>query len=298
VPRVANRRNFEEGSNKQQQPQQAVTASTFRPVYKRRTFTTSTTAAAPTGASVRVEGSANRFKNYRRNGTDSRASPSSTSRRPFTPRTTSEKENAAAAAATESPQTTKPSLIKKAPLPRGNFRPKEKNAEGGAAGGAKEDGENYPEHFKQLLQQKQKEVNTQQNDKNVLKKPQLKQFKPTERTPSTRPVYPTRQNRFTPKITSTSTTEATAPKQLATVTPKRPLRTRPRPTEKTRVSIGSTLQEPPTAKTTATYATRAPPPVKQAAAASGEHESHTPADEFKQVDPPLREYFPRTSAVS
>jgi hypothetical protein len=282
-----NRRNFETVASENNK-QQAVTASTFRP-FRRRTFTPSTTVAAPT--TVRAEGSANRFRNYRRNATDAgaRTSSSTTSRRPFTPRTTAE--SVTSSTTTESlTQTTKSSPTKKTPLTRGNFRPKEKTSAGGVTGGAaKDDEDNYPEHFKQLL--KTKEVNTQQNDKSVLKKP-VKHFKPTERTASTRPVYPTRQNRFTPKITTTSTTEASSPKQLATVTPKRPLRSRPRPTEKTRVSVGSTLQEPPTAKTTPTYVTSRAP-VKQAL-----DEINTPTDEFKQIDPPIREYFPRTSAVS
>ncbi|KAG5673129.1 hypothetical protein PVAND_003202 [Polypedilum vanderplanki] len=289
VPRGSNRRNFETNGSENNK-QQAVTASTFRPAYKRRTFTTSTTAASPT--TVKNEGNVNRFKNYRKNSTDNR--PSTTSRRPFTPRTTL---NSAVSSTSEIPQTTKPSPLKKLPLTRGNFRPKEKTIDAnGAAVAAKDDEDNYPEHFKQLLL-KNKEVNTQQNDKNVLKKPQ-KQFKPTERLPTTRPIYPTRQNRFTAKITSTSTTEASVtPKQqqpLATaVTPKRPLRTRPRPTEKTRANIGSTLQEPPTAKTTVIYATRSP--LRQSV--NDQEIINTPTDEFKQIDPPIREYFPRTSAI-
>lgn len=285
MPRGPNRRNFESG-DAENNKQQAVTAAPFRPTYKRRTFTTSTTAASPTTVKVKVN--ANRFKNYRRNSTDNR--PSLPSRRPFTPRTTSE--SSIVSSTSENPQqTTKPSPLKKLPLTRGNFRAKEKTVDGKeAAVATKDDEENYPEHFKQLIL-KNKEVNTQTNDKSVLKKP-IKQFKPTERSPTTRPIYPTRQNRFTAKITSTSTTEASATtKQQQPVTPKRPLRTRPRPTEKTRVNIGSTLQEPPTAKTTATRA-----PFKQSVI---EQEIiNTPTDEFKQIDPPVREYFPRTSAVS
>lgn len=283
--------------------------STFRPSpYKRRTFTTSTTPSSESAVTIKIEGNANRFrKNYRKNVADivgtttiraAATNRSTSTRRPFTPRTTSEN---VLATTSEMPTSTKESPLKKVPFTRGNFRPKTTDKEKGSD--EKEEGDNYPEHFKQLL--KNKEVNTQQNDKSVLKKP-VKPFRPpsTERSPnlksagSSNIVFPTRQNRLLSKIKTTTepslSTDAASEssQQLTTLQTKRPLRTRPRPTERTKLNIGSTLQEPPTAKTTKSYATQAPP------SQSSHVEFNTQTDGMKQIDPPIREYFPRTSAVS
>lgn len=207
--------------------------------------------------------------------------------------------------ASELPTSTRASPVKKVPPSRGSFRPKTSSKE---VEDKKDEEDNYPEHFKQLL--KSKEVFTEGNDKNVIKKP-IKPFRPTSTSEKpTNPVtsasksksnvlFPTRQNRFLPKapsITATTTEAPPSSSQSVTVAPKRPLRTRARPTERTRANIGSTLQEPPTIKkSTPIYATRSP--IEQESEAY-EDRIITQADELKQIDPPISEYIPRTNAVS
>lgn len=212
------------------------------------------------------------------------------SRRQFTARSTSEN---VLVSTSEAPSSTKASL-KRIPFTRGNFRPitSEKIGDGNASS----DEENYPEHFKLLL--KNKETSAESNKK-LLKKP-LKAFRTSSDEKTTKSpirtasksnvLYPTRSKSF---ARTTTTTEVPSTSTARSVTPNRLLR-RPRPTERTKVNIGSTLQEPPTAKATASYATRSP--VRQFVEESVN--VNTQADPVKQIDPPLREYFPRTSAVS
>jgi len=289
-----NRRNFEAAAPQDQNIEKMPDVSTLRPVYKRRKYSTSTTISTPP-VTTKIESS--RFKNYRKNASDV-ITPKP--RRPFTPRTTSEN---VLVTASEQPSSTRASPVKKVPPSRGNFRPKATSKE---ASDNKEDGDNYPEHFKQLL--KSKEVFTEGNDKNVIKKP-IKPFRPTSTSTSEKPtisvtstskpksnLFPTRQNRFLPKAPSTTTEAPSSSSQSVTIAPKRPLRTRTRPTERTRTNIGSTLQEPPTIKkSTPIYATRSP--VAQESAAY-EDRIITQADGLKQIDPPISEYIPRTNAVS
>ena len=113
---------------------------------------------------------------------------------------------------------------------------------------------------------------------------------PVRTTSKSSVAYPARSKAFT---RVTTTTEVPSSSTVRSVTPNRLLR-RPRPTERTKVNVGSTLQEPPTAKATASYATR--PPVRQFIEESVH--VNTQADPAKQIDPPLREYFARNSAVS
>lgn len=293
-----NRRNFESPSINDQNFEKRPDVSTLRPAYKRRVFSTSSTISTPASTVKIVESNAGRFKNFRKTSSDV-----ITARRPFTPRSTSEN---ILSAASESPLTTKSSAVKKAPVTRGNFRPKPAGNEA-----TKDDGdENYPEHFKQLL--KTKEVNTQQNDKSVIKKP-IKTFRPTSTSarpllagglpssvkPKSNVLFPTRQNRFLSKpstVSTVSTEPSTSSSQSVTIAPKRLLRTRTRPTERTRVKIGSTLQEPPTVKhSTPIYATKSP-----LAQESETYEERiiTQGDGLRQIDPPISEYLPRTKSVS
>lgn len=221
-------------------------------------------------------------------------SPSSTqkTRRPFTARSTSEN---VLVTTSELPSPTKASF-KRVPFTRGNFRPTPKDK---AVNGNASDEENYPEHFKLLL--KNKEAANEENDKAILKKP-LKNYRPSSvnkttkspvRNASKSSVQLAPRSRVFPKVTTT-TTEVPSSSEAASVTTKRSFR-RPRPTERTKTNVGSTLQEPPTAKSTSSYATRSPmrhSDVEDALVVN------TQADTVKQIDPPLREYFPRTSAVS
>ncbi|CAH1729516.1 unnamed protein product [Chironomus riparius] len=312
-----NRRNFEAAAPQDQNIEKKPNVSTLRPAYKRRTYSTSTTISTPP-ATIKFESSTgSQFKNHLKNTSDVvTAKP----RRPFTLRTTSENVLVTASefpsstraspgkkiivTTSEAPSSTRASPVKKVPPSRGNFRPKSSSKE---AGDTKDDGDNYPEHFKQLL--KSKEVFTEGNDKNVIKKP-IKPFRPTSTSekpirpvtsankPKSNVLFPTRQNRFLPKaqsITATTTEAPSSSSQSVTVVPKRPLRTRTRPTERTRANIGSTLQEPPTIKkSTPIYATRSP--VAQESEAY-EDRIITQADGLKQIDPPISEYIPRTNAI-
>lgn len=266
------RRNFEVPQETvEQKPEEKSTTS--RSSFKRRT-----TARAQT----KPDGATSRFK-VTRTLPQEVQSTTPKARRQYTPRSTSEN---VLMTTSDIPSSTKASF-KRIPFTRGGARARtvEKSA-------PSED-ENYPEQFKLLL--KNKEINSEK-DKTSLKKP-LKAFRPSSADKTTKPpirtasrssvVFPAR-TKGTTKLTST--TEAPPSTTSASVTPKRILR-RPRPTEKTKINYGSTLQEPPTAKSTPTYATR--PTVKQAVEES--MNVNTQADGNKQIDPPIREYFPRTS---
>lgn len=287
-----NRRNFETTVSQDQNIVKRPDVSTFRPGYKRRTFTTASTTV---GSTAKPENGASRFKNIRKTPPDT---VTAKTRRPFATRSTTEHVPVAL-----SESTTRKSAVKKIPPTRGNFRPKTVSKE---LNDDKDDGEeNYPEHFKQLL--KNKEVNTQQNDRNVIKKP-VRAFRPTSTSerpvsiitssvkPKSNVLFPTRQNRFLSKPPTTSTESPSTSTQSVTVAAKRPLRTRSRPTERTKVNIGSTLQEPPTVKqSTPIYATKSP-----VAQESETYEDRiiTQDDGLRQIDPPISEYIPRTNPVS
>lgn len=271
------RRNFEAAQETvEQKPEEKPTTS--RSSFKRRT-----TAAR---AQSKPDGATSRFK-VTRTLQQEVQSTTPKGRRQYTPRSTSEN---VLMTTSDIPSSTKASF-KRIPFTRGNARAK--TFEKSSNGNAPSEDENYPEQFKLLL--KNKEVNSEK-DKSSLKKP-LKAFRPSSVDKTTKPtirtasrssvLFPAR-TKGTTKITTT--TEAPPSTTLASVTPKRSLR-RPRPTEKTKINYGSTLQEPPTAKSTPTYATR--PTVKQSAEES--MNVNTQADGNKQIDPPIREYFPRTS---
>lgn len=257
--------------------------TTARPAYKRRTST-------PASVQEKSEKAANRFK-VTRKAPHETSSTTRKSRRQFTARTTSDN---VLVTTSDAPSPTKAS-IKRVPFTRGNFRPKptEKLVNGNAAASE----ENYPEHFK--LQLKNKEASVE-NDKTVLKKP-LKPIRPSSVIKTTKsPIRAaSKTNVLLPRSRAfprpTSTTATSAPQSTESTQPtSRKLFRRPKPTERTKANFGSTLQEPPTAKATASYATRAP---KQIAVEESVN-VNTQADEAKQIDPPRHEYFPRTSAVS
>jgi hypothetical protein len=274
------RRNFQENVEEK--------ATTSRTTYSRRRPTT--TKAAVT-AKEKPEIATSRFRATRRPiQKNVEAVTTVKPRRQFTARSTSEN---VLATTSEAPSSTKAS-IKRVPFTRGNFRPK--SSEKIVNGNASSEEENYPEHFKLLLKNKETSV---ENDKKVLKKP-LKPLRPLSDEKTTKPsirtasksnvLYPTRSKAAFTRPTTTTEVPSSTPKA---VTPNRLLR-RPRPTERTKINVGSTLQEPPTAKATPSYATR--PPVRQFVEESVN--VNTQADPAKQIDPPLKEYFPRTSAVS
>lgn len=278
------RRNFEvKQESVEQKPEERV--STSKSAFKRRTTTISSMTQEKPDKVIR------RVKVTRKTPIET-TSTTPKSRRQFTARSTSEN---VLVTTSELPSSTKASF-KRIPFTRGNFRPIPKDKE--VVNGNASDEENYPEHFKLLL--KNKEAN-EENDKTILKKP-LKNYRPSSVNKTTKsPVrnasksnvqLPPRSRVF-PRATST-TTDVSASTEAASVTTKRSFR-RPRPTERTKTNVGSTLQEPPTAKSTPGYATRAPvrhSDVEDAIVVN------TQADAAKQIDPPLREYFPRTSAVS
>lgn len=268
--------------------------ATTRSTYKRRTSTAATTSNQDKPLKI-----ASRVK-VTRKLVQGDSSTTSRPRRKFTAQSTS---NNVLVTTSEQPTPTKASL-KKIPFTRGNFRPNktsEKVVDGNASGE-----ENYPEHFKLLLK------NKETGEDKALKKP-VKPFRPSPSSkPTSRPTSkPTSKTTKSPaKVASktntaspvrprvfarasTTTTEASLSAESAPITTRRSFR-RPRPTERTKLNVGSTLQEPPTARSTPGYATRSP---KQVVIEEPVN-VNTQADETKQIDPPLREYFPRTSAVS
>lgn len=293
--KTATRRNFESASNDEQKLE-SPTSSSLRPSYKRRTFSTST--ANPSSTVKSVESAAERFRSNRKSSGISLTTEKL--RRQFTQRTTSEN---IIVTTPENSSTTRVTFRKPT---RGTYRPKttiksNANDDGSSTGG---DEENYPEHFKALL--KNKEVITQQNDKSVLKKPS-KVFRPTSTDKPTKVPVKIKPNAalYSPrprlvKSTTVASTEASQSTSETVVTRRPTLRTRPpfRPTERAKLNIGSTLQEPPTAKTTPTYATRTS--VKQIVEEESMNvNTQITNDAIKQIDPPINEqYFPRTSAVS
>lgn len=264
----------------EQKPEEK-SATTTRSTFRKRTST-----AEPTLNQDKPLKIASRVK-VTRKLVQGGSSTTSRPRRKFTAQSTS---NNVLVTTSEAPTSTRASL-KKIPFTRGNFRPKtsEKVVDGNAS-----DEENYPEHFKLLL----KNQETKSDDK-ASKKP-VKPFRPsstnkTTKAPTKAAQKPKNLPPARPRVfarASTTTTEASSSVESVPVTTRRSFR-RPRPTERTKLNVGSTLQEPPTARSTPGYATRSPKQV-----VIEEHVNvNTQADETKQIDPPLREYFPRTSAV-
>lgn len=271
----------------------AEKTSTQKTNFKRRP-SRSTTAATR----EKVEDVTNRFKVTRKPASETL--PTTTKpRRQFTARSTSEN---VLVTTSEAPSPTKAAL-KRVPFTRGNFRPKttEKPVDGNA--GAEE--ANYPEHFKLLLKNKEADGEA---DKTVQKKP-LKSFRassvnkttksPAKPAPKSNVLLPTRAKTYSRVTSSTTTTDQPpSPTEAARDAPVTMLRSRfrrPKPTERTKTTFGSTIQEPPTARSTSSYATRSP---MRHSRAEDAPVVNTQADTAKQIDPPLREYFPRTSAVS
>lgn len=286
VKKGLRRRNFPTSTETAEQKSDEK-VSTFRPPIKRRPVTSTTAAAS---IKDKPENTTRRLKGTPRNVT--KIAPTTFKpRRQFTARSTSEN---VLVSTSEPPSSTKASF-KRLPFTRGNFRPK--TTEKAIDGNASED-DNYPEHFKLLL--KSKEV-TDVNDKAVLKKP-LKPIRPStvnkttkssiRSAPKVNILTPQRPKAFARASTSTEASST----ELPTVTTRRSFR-RPRPTERTKINVGSTLQEPPTAKSTPAYPTRSSARHLEAEVEESMN-VNTQADSAKQIDPPIREYFPRTSAVS
>lgn len=257
-----------------------------RTSYRRKPTSTSATTIAP---SKNSDNSNIRLRHNRKNITTT-ALPSTTPkhRRQFTARTLPEN---VLMTTSQIPLSTKASAMK-VPLTRGNFRPNPIDKE--MNGNADSEEQNYPEHFKLLLKNKQLTDNA---DKIALKK-SVKPFRPltTEKStkspiitaPKKNVLFPTRSRAF-PKFTTTTESVST---EFISVTPRKSLR-RPRPTERTKTNVGSTLQEPPTAKATRSYATRSPG--RQHSEESVKVKTQT--NEIKQIDSPVREYFPRAVSV-
>lgn len=278
-PKEIRKKDYDTQENIKPTPEEVVT--TEQTSFKRR---------ATTPAPSIPEKGASRIKVTRKPAQDT--SPTTYKpRRQFTVRTTSEN---VLGTASDAPSLTKAS-IKRVPFTRGNFRPKPTGKP--ADGNASLEDQNYPEQFKLLL--KNKEANVE-SDKSVSRKP-VKPYRSPSVNKTTKPSnrQASKSNvelPIRPKAFSRATTTTTVPSTStsAVLTTKRSFR-RPRPTERTKTNLGTTIQEPPTKRATGSYATRAPlrqAPVDDALVVN------TQADETKQIDPPLREYFPRTSAVS
>ena len=239
-----------------------------------------------------------RFKGTRKPTTEGPLTTAK-SRRQFTVRSTSEN---VLVTTSEAPSSTKASL-KRVPFTRGNFRPNPTKGSINNDGNVASEEENYPEHFKLLLKNKEPEP-SQENDKAILKKP-LKPYRPSSVNKTTKsPIKtftkntvapPSRPNAFVRSSTTTTTEVPSSSTDGVASTTKRAFR-RPRPTDRTKTTVASTLQEPPAARSTLVYATRSPVRQQQVPVEDTLH-VNTQADAAKQIDPPLREYFPRTSAV-
>jgi hypothetical protein len=291
--KVASRRNFESTSNAEN------SQTTLRPAYKRRTFpsvkntsTTEKTSDTTVKAKYTRKLSENQSTTFK-------------PRRQFTPR--AKAENVIATTPLTISSTSR--IVFKKPT-RGNYRPKSATKNGAnddgtlTGGGGGGDEENYPEHFKTLLKNKEVATPTQESDKSVLKKPS-KPFRPLpEKTTTNAPAVkakpnavlyaPRQQHRL--KVTSPAPAEVISSSTIESTTARRAsLRTRPphRPTERARLNIGSTLQQPPTVKST-----RAP--ISQIVVEESMNvNTQITDDAIKQIDAPVDEaYFPRTSAVS
>lgn len=213
------------------------------------------------------------------------------SRRPFTSRIISEQNYLMTT--TDAPSSTKASL-KRVPFTRGNFKPAIKDKVKMNA-----DDENYPEHYKLLLKTKENE--------NVVEKPlkpksvavkafrqgQTSNTKTTESSArhasKTSVHFPTRARSFS-KFTA-STTEASTEKTIS-VSPKINNLRRPKPTERSKISLGNTIQQPPTAKSTR-FTTRIPAP-----RFNEEFSDSTYQEKKNQINPANKESFVSTSAVS
>lgn len=228
--------------------------------------------------------------------TQSSTSSSSTSvpvksRKPYTSRIVSEQNYLMTT--TDAPSSTKASL-KRVPFTRGNFKPAIKDKVKMNA-----DDENYPEHYKLLLKTKENE--------NVVEKPlkpksiavkafrqgQTSKTKTTESSArhasKTSVHFPTRARSFS-KFTA-STTEASTEKTIS-VSPKINNLRRPKPTERSKISLGNTIQQPPTAKSTR-FTTRIPAP-----RFNEEFSDSTYQEKKNQINPAIKESFVSTSAVS
>ena len=286
IPKGLRRRNFQASTESVEQKPD-VKVSTYRPPLKRRPTTSTTVASTsvkekPENVTRRVKG-ANKI-------IPKTSSTTPKPKRQFTARSTSDN----VLVTTSEPLLSTKASFKRVPFTRGNFRPK--TTEKIIDGNASED-DNYPEHFKLLL--KSKEV-TDVNDKAVLKKP-LKPFRPSSVNKTTKSTIRTvsKGNVLTAQkprafVRASTSTEVSSSSEALPVTTRRSFR-RPRPTERLKAKVGTTLQEPPTAKSTSSYPTRSSAKQLQVEETVN---VNTQADAAKQIDPPLREYFPRTSAVS
>lgn len=281
--KTAKRRVFESVSKDNKKNE--TTTSTFRPAYKRKTFSTTTA----TSTTKTLEGSALRLKTNRKSS-----------------ELKSIKSQPSTRLSTQNFLTSTPTIISstraivKKPT-RGINRPKAAVKNIVNDGG---DGENYPEHFKALL--KNREVITQESNKSVLKKPKSFRQQSTENiTKASINIKPhvslkSRQNRTSNLEILNSTQEYFSTTELIP-NKKTTLRMRPfyRPSVRKIIKTGSTLQEPPTAMSKPTQASRTLSANRIIEEESMNVNTKITDDSIKQIDRPIQEaYFPRTSAVS
>lgn len=264
-----------------------------RTAFKRRIIPLSSTEkSSVTATTVKP---ANQRQNRRINSSlTTQSTSSSTSvpvkaRRQYTSRVISEQNYLMTT--TDAPSSTKASL-KRVPFTRGNFKPaiKDKVKENS-------DDENYPEHYKLLLKTKDKD-----NDVEKPFKPKSAAIKSSRQGQTSKTTesslrhasktsvhFPTRARSFS-KFTA-STTEASTEKTVS-VSPKINNLRRPKPTERSKISLGNTIQQPPTAKSTR-FTTRIPAP-----RFNEEFSDSTYQEKKNQINPAIKESFVSTSAVS
>lgn len=280
--------------------------------------------------------SGSRFKPTRKSVKDT--SPTiSKSRRPFATRSTTESASIASRLTTKAPLASQKAPVARVnlrQLEKTRQKP-EKAVKDGMNDSSEE--ENYPEHFKLLLKNKansNSELPTQiinESEKKATRKvTTVKYYRQSPVTTiSTPTATETKSLRSTTSRVSRSTTSAALPsttartekkfqfaqrprvlaRTRATSTTENPqavsndeqtkstsnrLFKRPKPTDRTRNNQGSTLQEPPTEKPAPIYY----PPRLSRPVSSESTNTQTEFDLSKQIDPPIHEYFPRTSSVS
>lgn len=284
---------FQKADEKSSSRRVSPSSSTVRPIYKRRTFSTTIV----TSTTKPLETSTSRFKINRKSGESLTLKPKSQ----FTSRFSTQNVLVTTPKTTISPSSSTHATFKKPT--RGNYRPKSsKNITNDGNTG---DEENYPEHFKALL--KNREVITQESDKSVLKKPKPFRNQSTEKTtkasvkikPNAALYKPRQSRRLSQKLETTSSASTSTTEFVPIKKPTLRMRPSPRPTERKLTKNGSTLQEPPTAMSKPTHASRTPANQIIEEESMNVNTQITNDSLIKQIDPPIQEaYFPRTSAVS
>lgn len=330
------RKNSEKTSEPKSQSTTTRSAAAFtrrRGAPSSATVTSSSTAVPVTQKQFE---NVSRFKPTRKSVKDT--SPTiSKSRRPFATRSTTESASIAPRLTTKAPLTTQRAPLARVNL-RQSEKPRQKpeKAVRGDINDSSEE-ENYPEHFKLLLKNKANsnsalptQIINESEKKASRKVTTVKYYRQSPVTTiSTPTATETKSLRSTTSRVSRSTTSASSPsttarsekkfqfaqrprvlaRTRATSTTENPqsvadddqakatsnrLFKRPKPTDRARSNQGSTLQEPPTEKPAPIYH----PPRSSRPASSEPTNTQTEFDLSKQIDPPIHEYFPRTSSVS